>query len=803
MLNDLRHATRGIVRDPGLALIAVLALALGIGLTAGMFSIVYGALWRGMPFERADRLITVMRVDVARGSGRLPVRTRELAEYRARARSFEGLAGWYDATVNVSGTERPVRADGAYVAANAFGLVRVRPMLGRDFSAADEAPGAPPVAILAYTLWRDRYHADAGMVGRTIRANGVPTTVVGVMPAGFRFPDDNELWLPLRDDPLRVGWDAGPMLEVFGRLKDGIPLAQANAEIAGIQRRIALEHPTEEKGLAARVAPILEDYMGPSERHLLFTMLGAVILVLLIGCFNVANLLLSRTLVRTREIGIRAALGAGRTRIATQFLTEALVLALAGALLGTGIAWAGVRAFRAAIAGTNPPFYLDFRLDAVPLLFTLALAVASAVLAGALPALRAGRADVAGVLKDESRGGSSLRLGRLTRGLVMLEVALSCGLLVGAGLAVKSVARLRTLDLGMPADHIFDARLTLPASTYPDDAARTAFWDALVPRLRAIPGVRDASLATAAPGLGAGYDAITVEGHAYAREGDHPVVHSVTVSPGFLRTLALRPLAGRSFAEGDVAAALPVALVNRSLARRQFPDGAVGRRIRLGPGAADSVWRTIVGVVPDAYANQAGAPNNAPDAIYLPLAQQPAEGAHILLRTAGSPTSMTGAVRDAVNGLDPDLPIYRVDALDHAVHARLWFVRVFGAMLVLFGGAALFLATVGLYAVMAFSVRRRTREMGIRMALGARAEDLLRLVLRQGMTQAAIGLALGLLLALGLSRLLAIVLFGVNPRDPAVFAAIALVLAGTAALACVIPARRAARVAPNTALKLE
>jgi putative ABC transport system permease protein len=533
---------------------------------------------------------------------------------------------------------------------------------------------------------------------------------------------------------------------------------------------------------------------------MLWTMLGAVFLVLLIACANVANLLLDRAAHRTKEVGIRTALGASRGAVVRQFLSEALVLALGGAVLGTLVAQAGVTLFNRAIADTNPPFWLDIGLHPAVLLFVIGTTIVASLVSGAIPAYQSSRADINEILKDESRGASSFRIGRLSRGLVIFEIALSCGLLVASGLMVKSVAKLRTMDPGVNAENVFTARVGFPEN-YADTAAQSRFFDELVPRLAALPGVQAVSLSSQLPALCCSGGNFALEGKSYQTDRDYPFAMTNTVTPGFFRTYQVTPVVGRAFTLEDREGAVPVAIVNETFVRKHLAGGdALGRRIRMGGAKSKEPWRTIVGVIPDIFTGDTGNPHDA--GIIVPLAQNRASFLSVGIR-APNAMALTAQVRAAVASLNADIPIYFVSTLDDAIAKGVWHVRVFGSLFVVFGFAALLLAAIGLYAVMAFSVSRRSREVGIRIALGARTAHVLRMVFGTGLLQLGIGLTLGLGLAALLSRLVAAILFDVTPRDPSTFGAVVAVLVATGLLACYIPARRAAKVDPLAAMRAE
>ena len=804
VLQDLRYGTRLLRKSPGLSTISVLALALGIGLTTTMFSIVYGGILRGLPFEEAERIMHLERSNVARDIESMEVTQHDFADWRAQQRSFSGLAGFYTGTVNVSGTERAERYDGAFISANAFDILRVRPHLGRAFRKGEDLPGAEPVALLGYQLWQDRFGGDPGVIGQTMRANGVPTTIVGVMPPRFEFPFREDIWIPLDFDPVAVPRGEGMTIEVFGRLADGVTMDAAALEMNAIAKRLALEYPQTNEGVAAVIQPFTKEYVGDDVGAMLYTMLGAVFFVLIIACANVANLLLGRAAIRSKEIGVRTALGATRTRVIRQFLAEALVLCAVGAALGLVIGYSGVRLFNDAIAATNPPFWIDIRVDPVVLAFVVGVTLFSAVVAGTLPALQASRIDVSEILKDESRGSSSFRVGRLSRGLVVVEVALSCGLLVGAGLMVKSVTNLASIDYGFTTQEVFTSRVGLPMSDtkYSPAETRIQFFDQVLSRVSAIPGVTKAALTSALPLNGGGYTQLAIEGKAYAKDTDYPGSSLLIVSPGYYDALDVKVLQGRDFGSEDREGSLPVAIVNEAFAKKLFPgESPVGRRVRFGGAESKDEWRTIVGLVPDMYVD--GVDDDDPEAVYIPHAQGEARFMSIVARTRGEAMSITPAVRDAVAAADADIPIYFVETLESSMAKQTWFYRVFGTIFMIFGGVALFLAAIGLYAVMSSSVSNRIREFGVRMALGAQGPDVIRMVFRQGFLQIAIGLVIGIGLAALVAGPLSILLYGVTARDPMIFGSVVALLAATGLLACFIPARRATKVDPMVALRSE
>ena len=799
LARDIRFGSRSLRKHLGLSVVAVFALTLGIGLTTTMFSIVYGALLRGLPYPDADRIVLVFEQNLARNFRRMDISIHDYADIRAQQHSFSEIGAYYSGTVNVSGTEKAERYMGTWTTSSVFDIAQVKPILGRTIRPGEDAPGGERVVVLGYSMWQNRFGGDPSILGKSLRANGVPYTIVGVMPDRYAFPGDGALWLPLQLDPLALKRGEGQHLGVVGKLKSGVRRDAANADINTIARRIAADHKEQNEGVSATVMSFVDGELGPEPRQLLLTMLGAVFFVLLIACANVANLLLDRAAHRIKEVGIRTALGASRAAVVRQFLTEALVLAALGTAGGVAAAFFGIQAFNRAIADTQPPSWLDIQLYPPVLLFAIGTAVLATFASGLLPALQASRTDIGEILKDDSRGASSFRIGRLSRALVVFEIALSCGLLVAAGLMIKSVAKTRNIDTGFTTANIFTARVGFPA-TYTDTTAQRQFFEQLESRLTTIPGVQSAAIVEHLPGLGTGDNAFAIEGKSYAKDAEFPTAPTNIVSPGFFQTFGIKPLQGRGFTAADRLEALPTVVVNQAFAAKYLPGvDPVGRRIRMGTSKSTAPWMTIVGVVPNTFS---GNPEQLrPPYIYLPLAQHHTNFASFAARTSAAPMSITPQVRDVVTALNRDIPIYWVYSMTEALARPLWFIRVFGTMFMIFGAIALFLASVGLYAVMSFSVGRRTREVGIRMALGAKAGDVIGMVVRQGAWQLGIGMIAGLTLALGVAQLMKIVLFDVQPRDPVIFGAVVSVLSIAGLLASLIPARRATQVDPLLALR--
>jgi predicted permease len=807
LLADIRYGARMLIKRPGINALAIVALALGIGLTTTMFSIVYVAVLRGLPYEDSDELVALFRTRPAQDIRFMAVSIHDFADWRAQQKSFEDIAAYFAETVNVGGTEgRPIRYLGAYASAQLFDVLGVRPILGRTFRPEEDHPSTPPVMILSYRAWQDRFQGDPGIVGKTVRANAEVTTIVGVMPEKFGFPQQMDAWLPLRIDPLAYPRGSGPALELtqvqaVARLRDGVSLEQAQTEMSAIAARLALEHPESNEGIGVMVMKQIDLFIGPQAAMMLFTMLGAVFGVLLIACANVANLLLARTVQRTREIAIRTALGSGRLRTVSQLLAETLVLSIAGAALGILIAKIGIDWFNASASTVELPLWLVARLDLPVLGFVLTLTLLSAILAGTVPALRATKTDVSEILNDEARGSSGLRLGRVSKTLVIAELALSCGLLVAAGLMIRTIINVSRFDYGFPTENVYTARLGLFPNDYPTKLAQWQFYDEVVRRASALPGVRSVAFTSDLPARGSQMLRLSIDGVAYPSEQDHPRARRVVITSRFFEMFGTKPLEGRAFTDQDGMDGLPVAIVNERFVRLFVPEGdPIGKRLKLGDDTEP--WRTIVGVVPDLHlGGGAGAVDPRHEGVYIPLSQNVINFMSLLVKTEQDPMASGAAIQREINVIDPALPVYWVRSLEDQYSLDSWFYRAFGTLFMAFGFSALLLATVGLYGMMSFSVGNRTREIGVRMALGAHARNVLMLVLGQGTLQIAAGLLLGLGFAALLSRGLRILLFGVEPWDPAIFGLVVLTLGVAGLVACLIPARRATRVDPIDALR--
>jgi len=783
---------------------ATIALSLGIGLTTVMFTVIYALLLRGLPFEQGDRVAMIMEANLSHGADELPLSMHDFVAYRDAQRSFESFGAFMPVvSINISGDERPERVQAARVTAAALNLTRVHPSLGRTFRIDDEMPGGNLVVVLSHSLWRDRYAADSSVIGRAVRLNGQPATVVGVMPEGFGFPHETKLWVPLRLDVAATAWGSGTHVNGVARLRSGVSFAQANAELAGIAKRIEAEHPQSNAGVRAVVQPFIRAIVPARVYSLLYAMFGAVGLVFLVACTNVANLLLARAAHRAKEVAIRVSLGASRAAIARQFLVEALMLSIVSATLGALIARTGVAVFRRATVA-DTPFWSDFSVHPQLFLFIALAALAATLLSGLLPAITAARSDIADVLKDQSLGSSSRRAGMLSRGLVVFQLALSAALLVVAALTTKSVLNLRSIEPGFRTSGVMTGRITLSTR---DTARQAAFFERVDEEMARLPGAVAASLSSNVPGSGWSERVAAVEGQTYPRSRDWPQVRHLAATAGFFKTFDVAVSRGRPITAEDRAGTLPVAVVNQRFVDRIFHGtDPIGRRINLSPNDSVARWVTIVGVFPNLYAFDQGSVNRRipwPAEVITAFRQEARGSATIAIRTAGDPASVAQPLRSLVASLDPDLPVYSLESMSDVLAQSRWDVRVFGGLFVVFGIVALTLASIGLYAVLAFTVSRREREMGIRMALGAAAGDIVRLVLRGAAIQLVIGVSIGLLLGVGAARLAGAVLFEVQASDPAIIGIVLATLASTGLAACIAPAVRATKADPVRSLRME
>ncbi|MFL6207313.1 MAG: ABC transporter permease [Pyrinomonadaceae bacterium] len=803
-LQDLRYGVRMLLKHPGFTVIAVLALALGIGANSAIFSVVNTVLLRPLPFPEPERLVRLGEGTRGARPERGVFSFPDYKDVQAQAQTLEAVAGYQGSGGVLTTTDgaEPERVRGANVSADYFKVLGVQPELGRVFTRAEDQPNAT-VIVISHGLWQRRFGANPQIIGQQLKLGSSSLTVVGVMPAGFEFPfraQHQDFWEPINDRPTpeREQRDART-LEVIARLKPGVTVEQAHAELETISRRFEQQYPAANTNIA--IAPVaLHDDLTGDVRPALFILLGAVGLVLLIACANVANLLLARATARQKEIAIRTALGASRLRIVRQLLVESLLLALAGGGLGLLLAMWGVDLLVAA-SPADIPRVQQVGLDARVLAFTLALSALTGIAFGLVPALHASKPDLNDALKDGSRGSTeSLRRNRVRSLLVVAEVALSLMLLIGAGLLLKSFMRLLQTDAGFDAGHVLTFDIPLSRQRYDTPAKQADFFHRLIERAQTLPSIETAGVVNILP-LSELDESISfqIAGRPPAPPGAVPEGNYTVASPGYFAALKLALRAGRLFNAQDNAQAPPVALVSEALVRRYFAgENPIGQRLKLD---SEDQPREIVGVVGDV--RRAALETEAQPEYYLPYEQAPERRMNLVVRTTGDAAAMTATVRGAVKELDKDQLIWQTRTLEELRSASVASRRFNMMLLGLFAVVALLLAVLGIYGVMAYSVTRRTHEIGVRIALGAQGRDVLKLIIGQGMTLAVIGVGLGLLGALAITRTMASLLYGVSATDPAIFAGLALLLAFVALVACYVPARRATKVDPMVALRYE
>jgi putative ABC transport system permease protein len=824
---DLRVGLRVLVKEKSFCFLAVLVLALGIGGVTTQFTIVNAFVLRGFSFPHPEQLMSVGLIDPQAsaqnnnfGAGNIPS-AQDYLDMRVGQQSFSMMVAYLNgSTINVSYRNNPQRYTGGYVTEDFFKMVGVSPILGRDFTAEDNRPGAEKVTILGHEIWQRDFSGDRNIVGQNVRINGKAATIIGVMPPNFKFPISEQLWVPLFNEfPPKPRGDlegnaVGPA--IMGRLKDNVSVDQANAEFVGLARRLAQENPkTNGTLVSASVQPLLNTFTGPQLRQTVWTMLAAVVLVLLIACVNVMNMQFGRSAMRAKELAIRGALGATRWRLVRQMLTESLLVAMFGAVAGVLLAhWAIDLLIRTTNALPFPlPYWVEFKIDLFVLAFTVGITLLASVFSGFVPALLSVRGNTAEMMKEGGRGNTSRLVNVITRTLVIGQIALTATLLIGATLQIKSIRNQVTLDYGYDENAVYSARMGLMEGDYPNQEARRQFFVRAVRALRANPAFEGAAMSDRFRMTFANFGQYEVDGQSYVTDRDRPRGNSEAVSDNYFSTLGLKILEGRDFTIEDSDAKQPVAIVNASFARKYYGnESPLGRRIRIFNPGQPQPWRTIVGVVPDTLMQ--GPFNQQTDnaGFYVPLlgAVPAPQFCTIIVRPRPGQRADTAgpALSKAVAQLDPNLPTYFAGTPALLHNEILGVNRLTATLFAIFGAVAFILSAVGLYGVMSFSVSQRTQEFGIRMALGADASRIFRLVMTQGAWQLGIGLFLG---AGGIALLLKFVgpaalqnfLFKVNAFDPFIYFTVAALLIAVAAASCFVPARRATLVNPIEALRTE
>jgi putative ABC transport system permease protein len=804
LLADIRYALRNLRKSPGFAIVAAVTLALGIGTNTTMFSVVENILIRPFPFTDPSRLAVLYEQQPKNEITRASPSYQNFLDWQRQTKTFSGLAAQTAQSAVLSDGEEPLRLLGGVVSWNLFPLLGVAPALGRQIREDEDRAGAPGVVLIGHSLWQQRYQADSGVLGRVIQINGRAHTILGVMPQGFRFPENQELWIPIAPIHATTPRDARGF-SVFGRLAPGATLEQGAAEIAAIERRLVDAYPDANRDWEATAKPLADQLIPTDVRTILLTMMGAVTFVLLIACANVANLLLARATARQREVAIRTALGASRWRIIRQLLTESVIVALVGAVggallaaWGTELIWLGIP------PEDGVPYYIRWSMDVPTLVYTLVVAVTVGIVFGLAPALEATRGALQESLKDGSRGASGGgRRNRLRNTLVVAEIALSLVLLIGASLFVRSFLNAMGESGGIDSRPLMTMRFYMPGQVYDSAGPKARRVADIVGRIEALPGVVAATASNTIPLSGGGNGGtIEVEGRPEPPDRQHRIFWT-GVTAHWLRALDVPLIAGRDFTDREAADSVPVAIVNHTMAERFWKgDDAVGRRFRIADDSAIG-WVTVIGVIRDIHNDDIDDTERTPSA-YLPYPYLTTRNTGLTIRVAGSnPTAIVAGARGAIRAADPVLPVFQVATMESVRRLGFWYLRLYSWMFGVFGGIALLLAAVGVYSVLAYNVAQRTQEIGVRMALGAHARDVIRLVVGQGLRLTLLGVGIGLVAAFGMTRVLVSILFQVGPSDPLSYGGVALFLAGVAALACYVPARRATRVDPLIALRYE
>jgi putative ABC transport system permease protein len=812
---DVRFAARLLLKDKWFTLVAALALALGIGVNTTVFTFVNAVLIRGLPIDEPDSVMAMRSFD--------PVRNRDMGvsyldfrDWRDNTRTFESLAGFTGTAANVSDEgQLPEQFNGTFLSANAFKIMRQRPITGRDFLPEDDRQGAAPVVLIGHGMWQNRYGSNPNVIGRTVRINDIPSVVIGVMPEGFKFPGNADLWQPLS---VIAGLEQQKRnargLSVFGRLSPGVTREQAQAELINIGRKLTTDYPETNKDVQPKVQTFNEFMNGGPIRVVFLSLMGAVAFVLLIACANVANLLLARSTQRGREISVRISLGATRWRVIRQLLIESMLLAIVSAAFGLAISFVGIRLFDQATQDVGRPYWIQFTMDGMVFAYLAAICLGTGVLFGLAPALHISKTDVNEVLKEGGRSGTAgVRARRWTGALMVAELTLTVVLLAGAAFMMRNFVTLYSLDLGIDTSKLLVMRLSLPERKYPALEQRLAFYQQIEDRLKSNGRIESVSIASNAPMQGGFSRRLTLDGKPLEQGQQAPNVTMLTVDPRYFDTIGVPLVRGRSLTDEDGMTGRESAVINQRFAQLHFPnEDPIGRRIVLSidlqggavpaGGIPLSLTATIVGIAPNVRQRDFQLPDPDPIA-YLPFRTDPRAFMTLLVRSQGDPTAMAPILREEVRAIDADLPLFGIMTMDQALAQARWPFRIFGSMFAIFAFIALALSAVGLYAVTAYSVTQRTQEVGVRMALGAQSNDVTWLFLRQSFVQLAIGLTLGMAGAYGVGRLFQStqLLVQTTAGDPLTIGGIALLLALVAVTACVWPARRATQLDPLIALR--
>jgi putative ABC transport system permease protein len=807
LLQDLRYGARTLLKNPGFTLIAVVTLALGIGANSAIFSVANALVLKPLPFEHLDRLVAVRESLPNQGLKAIAVSPADFIDWRGQNTVFQDITAYRVNDTTITGTGEPELVRGSFVSADFFSALEMSAVKGRTLLPDEDQPGRDQVAVLGYGLWQRRFAGDANILGATITLNGRAATVVGIMPPDFDFPFGTEIWMPLALTPQQMNQRETRSLHVLAHLKSGVTVAQAQAEMLAIAKRIEQQYPLTNTGLSVHVIP-LRDLQGEFTLPLLSVLIGMAGFLLLIACANVANLLFARATTRQKEIAIRAALGASRWRVMRQLMTESVLLSCLAGTMGLMLAVWAVDLIKASLPpdiARHMPGWKEIGIDGRVLVFTLGVAFLTTLIFSLAPALQASRFDLNETLKEGGRSsGASSRGGRARRFLVVSEMALALVLLVGAGLMVKGFWRILNVFQGADPDRILTLQTPLPESKYNDPQKMAEFYQHVIERMKALPDVQSVSAASNTPLNNSPNPSVEliIEGRPALRPGERQLADLMVVSTDYFTTIGARLLKGRAFSDSDGWEAPPVAIISELTARRYWPhEDPLGRRIKRSGSNADAPWLTIVGIVSDV--KQGWFDKDIRPQLYLPYGQTPRPKMTFLLRTSTDPMNLVASARAQIHAVDRDQPIDDIKTLARLFVDEMSPFRFAVVLMLVFGALALVLAAVGVYGVMSYSVEQRTHEIGIRIALGAEARDVLRLIVGQGIKTTTLGLAIGLPLALALSRMMASVLFGVVALEYAILIGFVLLLAAVAFLSSFIPARRATRVDPMVALRYE
>ncbi len=801
-LQDVRYAARTLRFNPGFTAVATICLALAIGVNTMIFSVVDGVLVQPLPFADPDRLIELNESHPPSGIRRSGLSFANLEDWRERSRLFSAMAGIQFRSLAIADRGDAERYDGAAVSWELFSTLGVAPALGRDFVASDDRPGAEPVVLLSDEIWRVRYRADPSIVGRALLVNGRPHTIIGVMPPDFEFPMFQKVWVPLEPLVYQEPRDRRGLMTI-ARLVPGVSIEAAREELKAITAALAREYPAANDRWTGVARPIEDSFIPDEVRLVVLTMMGAVTLVLIIACANVANLMLARAAARQREISIRAAIGAGRLRIARQLLTEAVMLSMLAVPPGVAIAYVGNELMRRSIPPDDIPYLIHWEINTAVLLYTIGIALVTGIVFGLAPAVQTVRLNLQSTLKEGGRGSVGPRTG-LRGALVVAEVALSLILLVGASLFMRSFINLRSADVGFDPGPLMTLRFYLTGEAYAAEDARARRIDDLVRRVESLPGVTAAFASNLVPlSGGGGGSRLLIDGRAFP-SGEEPFFGFNAVTPHLFETLGIPVIRGRSLTDAEGQARQPVAVINETMAARFWPnDDAIGRQFRVKDPAIPEAF-TIIGVVRDIRHRAVEPGDEKVSQAYVPLPYAATANTGLTIRVAsGDPAAITSAVREEVRRADSGIPLFNVRTMEENRRLGSWQFGMFGWLFTAFGVVALMLAVTGVYGLLAYAVSQRTQEIGVRVALGAARRDVILLIVGQGLRLAGIGIAAGLVGSFGVTRVIGSLLYNITPTDPMTFSGASLFLIALAALASYIPTRRATSVDPLIALRSE